>query len=68
MADNEVTSLSKLSKSDFIQMIKEFSSCIDAQNEMVENQREEIELRNQAFKDIQDESNKWAKKATRLGS
>ena len=47
-------------------MIKEFGSSVDAQNEMVENQREEIELRNQAFKDMQDECNKWAKKATRL--
>ena len=46
LANNEVTSLSKLSKSNLIQMIKEFSSCFDAQNEMVENQREEVELRN----------------------
>ena len=68
LVDNEVTFLSKFSKSDLIQMIKEFSSCVNAQNEMVENQREEIEIRNQAFKDMQDECNKWAKKATRLAS
>ena len=68
MADKEVSSLSELSKSDLIQMIKEFSSCVDAQNELVDNQKEEIKLRNQAFNDMQDECNKWAKKAIRLAS
>ena len=44
MVDKEVMSLSEFSKSDLIKMIKEFSSCVDAQNELLDNQNEEIEL------------------------
>ena len=68
LADNEVTSLSKYSKDKLIQLVKEFCACVDAQNEVLDNQKEEIEQGVQAFNDMQDECNKWAKKATRLTS